>query len=264
MNVLVLGKECFEENIGWLYDKMSTISVVIPARLESSRLPCKVLAGIRGKPMLRHVWEKARLMNHCDELYVATDDKKICDAALSWGARVIMTARSCQSGTERVASIVDQLNGDFILGIQADMPFIHPLLLDQLVNHWKDNQSAIVTPVYQIHDTQSVLDPNIVKVVLGVTQKALYFSRGPLPYIHNVPVSLWLQKNKFWGHVGVYGFQRNILMGYAKLTRTHLEQTESLEQLRLIENGYTIQTIQTNLHSGSVDTQADLETAQNS
>ncbi len=236
-------------------------SVVIPARLGSTRLPRKVLADLGGKPVLWHTWNQVMAMDKLDEVVVATDDAEILEVAQAWGAKVVMTDPACTCGTERIASILDTLQGDLILNVQADEVFINPKLLDALVEEGSLGKADIVTPVFQIERTEELFNPNLVKAVLNKQGQALYFSRSTVPHVRGEAPESWISQHCFYGHVGVYAYQRKVLKDYAKLPSSVLESMERLEQLRFLESGYRIQTIPTDYHSIAIDTQQDLEQA---
>ena len=240
---------------------MAKISVIIPARLESTRLPGKILQEIGDMPMLQHVWCQTQRMQCANEVYIATDSEKVQKLAQNWGAQVLMTPENCQSGTERIAHVLDQLTGEFIINVQGDEPFIPPTLLDQLAKRLKTKDCDLVTPVRRIETNEALFDPNLVKVVLANDGRALYFSRSPIPYARNTAKNEWISAGDYWAHIGVYGYKRTLLEGYSSLAASHLEKIENLEQLRYLQNGYSIQTIQTDYHPIGVDTAEDLENA---
>lgn len=238
------------------------VSVVIPARLGSTRLPGKVLLDIAGKPMLQWVHEHALAMKTPDcEVWIATDSEQVATAARNWGAKVAMTPTTCASGTERIVSMLDQLKGGFIINIQGDEPFVPSDLLDRMVSELVENACDIVTPVFQLTDPADLLDPNRVKAVRAADGRALYFSRSAAPHIRGTDIAEWPSRGLHWGHIGVYAYSRSVLGNYSKLTPGVLEQGESLEQLRFLENGLTIQTLATDYHPIGVDTEDDLERA---
>ncbi len=237
------------------------VSVLIPARLESARLPGKILHDIGGKPMLERVWHQTMKMKHADEVMIATDSERVSDTAKEWGAQVIMTSPDCQSGTERIASVLGHISGDFILNVQGDEPFIPPQLLDALVERWRKTHCDLVTPIRQIHSSYEIQDPNLVKVVRARDGRAIYFSRSPVPHARNTPAEKWPEITKYWGHIGVYGYQRNLLEAYPSLPESTLENIEKLEQLRFLDYGYCIQTLETQYAPLGVDTLEDLEKA---
>ncbi len=249
-------------------------TAVIPARLASTRLPRKVLADIRGQPVLWYVWRQVKKARNLSEIYVATDSEEVCSVVESWGGKALMTSPGCRSGTERIASALDRISGKLIVNIQGDEPLIDPRLLDVLVEAWQNTVSekagqdlimpcVVFTPVYPIRDLVTLNNPNVVKVARTRDGRALYFSRSPIPYVRDLPGERWLEANAicqtFWGHVGVYAYPRDVLAAYASLGESLLEPIERLEQLRLLEAGYTIQTVETEYHPIAVDTPADLE-----
>jgi len=237
------------------------VSVVIPARLASTRLPRKVLADLGGKPVLRHVWERVARMRKATEILVATDSEEVAKAVAGWGGQFVMTSPDCRSGTERIASILDGLKGQFILNVQGDEPFIDPVLLDALVECFAAEGGDVVTPVYPIRDLATLMNPAVVKVVRGADGRAWYFSRSAVPHVRGVPMEEWPARGLHWGHLGVYGYARAKLAAYATLPESPLESVEALEQLRFLEAGWRIQTLETEYHAVAIDTPEDLAKA---
>lgn len=236
-----------------------TITAVIPARLGSTRLPGKVLADIQGRPLIWHVWNRVRQAEQIAEVFVATDADEVRAAVEGWGGRVVMTSPECRSGTHRIASVLDQFAGEFLLNVQGDEPMIEPAMLDSLVECWRRTRAPLVTPVYRLQTLSQLQDPNLVKVVRAGDGTALYFSRSAVPYVRDVPLEHWMDRHAFWGHVGVYGYAREVLASYDQLPPSGLEETERLEQLRFLEAGLSFQTVETVYHPISVDTPQDLE-----
>ncbi len=237
------------------------VSVVIPARLASTRLPRKVLADLGGKPVVQHVWERAARMRRATEVLVATDSEEVAAAVAGWGGQFVMTSPECRSGTERIASILGGLRGSFILNVQGDEPFIETALLDALAERYASAGGDVVTPVYPIHDAALLLNPAVVKVARAADGHALYFSRSAIPHRRGVPPEEWPARGTYWGHLGVYGYARAVLEQYPSLPESALEVAESLEQLRFLEAGLRIQTVETAYHAVAIDTPADLERA---
>jgi 3-deoxy-manno-octulosonate cytidylyltransferase (CMP-KDO synthetase) len=237
---------------------MKTIAI-IPSRLASTRLPRKVLADICGKPLVQHVWERVSRAKNIDAVIVATDSPEVVQVVAGWGGRALLTDPNCQSGTERIASLLDHLNADLILNVQGDEPLVDSDMLDALVARWKSSPCDLITPVYRITSVDDLVNPNVVKVARAQDGRALYFSRSPIPYVRDWPQEKWLEHQAFWGHIGVYGYRKQVLAKYAELPISPLQAAESLEQLRFLEAGYTFQTVETTYHSIAVDTQADLE-----
>jgi 3-deoxy-manno-octulosonate cytidylyltransferase (CMP-KDO synthetase) len=232
---------------------------IIPARLASTRLPGKVLIDIHGKPMLWHVWQRVCQARHIAAVYVATDSPEVQEAVKQWGGNALMTSPACCSGTERIASIIDTIAGDFVINVQGDEPLIAPAMLDKMIEYWHTMVCDLITPIYRITNLDDLQNPNIVKVARAANGRALYFSRSPIPHTRDYPQAHWLDRTAYWGHVGVYGYSRTILQEYPTLPEGALEVVEKLEQLRLLESGYHIQTIETNYHPVAIDTEADLQ-----
>lgn len=232
---------------------------VIPARLGSTRLPNKVLADLDGQPMVWHVWNRVRQARQLSAVYIATDSLEVKEAAQRWGGQVLMTSTECRSGTERIASVLAHFDADLILNVQGDEPLVAPSMLDALVEAWSPVPADLITPVYRITVLDDLLTPNIVKVARTASGQALYFSRSPIPFVRDLPQDGWLQQSTFWGHVGVYGYRPEILAQYPHLPISALEAAEQLEQLRFLEAGFRIQTIETTYRPIAVDVAADLE-----
>lgn len=237
------------------------VSVVIPARLGSTRLPRKVLLDIAGKPMLQRVWEQAGRMTCATEVLIATDSDEVLAVAQSWGARAVMTSPDCASGTERIASIIGDLAGDFVVNVQGDEPFIPSELLDGLVAAWEQHGDDLVTAAYPITTAEELANANRVKVVRAHNGRALYFSRSAVPHVRGEDEPQWHTHGLHWVHIGVYGYARRVLENYAALPPSPLEQAEKLEQLRFLEAGLNIHCIETAYHPLGVDTAEDLAKA---
>jgi len=236
---------------------------IIPARYASTRFPGKPLADIHGKPMIRHVYEQAS--RALETVYVATDDKRIYDAVIAFGGEVVMTSAFHKSGTDRCAEairIIEREKGntfDVVLNVQGDEPFIEPQQLELIKSCFSNQETQIATLVREIQSTEELLDPNRPKVVVSKKQEAVYFSRTAIPYIRGKDPVDWLSSHVFYMHIGLYGFRRDTLLQVTSLPQSPLELAESLEQLRWIENGYTIAVKTTTYESFGVDTPEDLK-----
>ena len=224
---------------------MTPVHIVIPARFKSSRLPGKPLISIAGKPMILHVIDRAIETGYCDIL-VATDDQAILSVVSDAGAIAVMTRTDHESGTDRLAEVVNSIGwdeNDIVVNLQGDEPLMRPGLIRQLAELLDSDETAhmatIVTPIYQIDD---LLNPNIVKVVVGEENQALYFSRAPIPYprdAFNVDRSI-MPDGKYLRHLGIYAYRVKALKAISALPVTSLEQLEKLEQLRPLTNGMRI------------------------
>lgn len=240
---------------------MPSVTLCIPARIASTRLPRKVLLDLGGKPVVRHVWERAKQVRQADRVVLLTDSEEVAGVAHGFSAEVLMTDPACPSGTARMAGVLDRLPGDFFLNVQGDEPFIQPDLLDGLISRWKETKCPLVTAVAKIHTTERLLATSVVKVVRAENGAAIYFSRSPIPHLRGVDPAEWVGRRGYWAHIGVYGFDRVTLAGYAQLRPTELEAVESLEQLRFLAHGLTFQTVVTDYHPVAIDTPEDLEAA---
>lgn len=230
--------------------------VAIPARWGSTRFPGKPLHHIAGKPLVQHVWERCQLCKSIDEVVIATDDERIVQAAADFGAKAVMTSPEHPSGTDRIAEAASKC-GDFdvIINVQGDEPLISPALIDQLAAQLRAEPAIrMITAAAIIHEDAQVQDANIVKVVTDVSGDALYFSRSPLPFVRNRQPNTVHKR-----HLGIYGFRKDFLLEFVKWPPSMLELTESLEQLRAMENGVRLRVVMTDDLSPGVDT---LEQAQ--
>ncbi len=233
---------------------MRKASGIIPARYESHRFPGKPLALILGKPMIQRVYERVKQAESLENVIIATDDQRIFDASLSFGADVRMTSSGHRSGTSRVAEIAAQLDSPLIINIQGDEPLLHISMIEDLVQALQDEAIHMATLAVKDNQIADIEDKNIVKVVKDSEDFALYFSRSPIPFD---------SADYFWKHIGIYGYQRTFLLKFESLQKTRLEKTEKLEQLRALENGYRIKIVDT-LHSIlSVDTPEDIIKVEN-
>ena len=240
---------------------MPSVTLCIPARIASTRLPRKVLLDLGGKPVVQHVWERAKQVRQADRVVLLTDSEEVAGVARGFGAEVLMTDPACPSGTARMASVIERLPGDFFLNVQGDEPFIQPDLLDGLITRWKQTKCPLVTAVSKIQTAERLLATSVVKVVRAENGEAIYFSRSPIPHLRGVDPAEWVTRRDYWVHVGVYGYDRATLAGYAQLKATELEAVESLEQLRFLAHGLTFQTVVTDYHPVAIDTPEDLEAA---
>jgi 3-deoxy-manno-octulosonate cytidylyltransferase (CMP-KDO synthetase) len=231
---------------------MSKAVGIIPARWASSRFPGKALHGVAGKPLIRHVWERCVEAGCFDQIVIATDDMRIAEVGFNFGAEVALTAAEHPSGTDRVAEIARKLKkASVILNIQGDEPMVDPALLRQLVKQLRDNpEIAMVTAATPI-SLEASLSEHIVKVVLGRSGDALYFSRSCIPFRSGAS---HIQTYK---HLGVYGYRRKALLDFVRMSPGALELAERLEQLRALENGLKIRVVISETNSIGVDTPED-------
>ena len=232
-------------------------AVVIPARLESSRLPRKVLADIGGQTMLRRTHEVA-VRARCGPVLVATDSEEVAEEVRSFGGQAMMTGASLESGTARIASIVDQLAADVVVNLQGDAPLTDPAVVTESARQAAESGAPVTMPVYRMLRPEDVHDPSVVKVVRAHDGRTLYCSRSPVPYVREA-ASEFPDAASFWGHVGLYAYSRDFLRSFPALPVSPLEQAERLEQLRWLEAGLSIHTFEVEPQGPSVDTPTQLE-----
>jgi len=235
---------------------------IIPARYAASRFEGKVLANIGGKPMIQHVWERAKKAHTLDELIIAADDDRIIKVVEEFGGKAVFTSKSHPSGTDRLREIANPLDVDIVVNIQADEPFLHHSMIDSLISTLRDDQEAVMASLMRkIDDISEMEDSNVVKVVVDKNNSALYFSRSPIPFVRNREDLSDLSDNTFYKHIGIYAYTKDFLFTFANLPPSSLEKYEKLEQLRALENGYKIKMVETNYDTIGVDTPEDLEAA---
>ncbi len=232
---------------------------LIPARYASTRFPGKPLVNIKGKSMIQRVVEQTSKTKYLDEIIVATDNERIYEHVQSFGGKAQMTATTHQSGTDRCAEVaLAKADYDIIVNIQGDEPFIQPSQIDDLIQILVQNEACqIATLAMKIEQESDFLNPNIVKVAFNKSQKALYFSRSPIPFARNLntPFSTAFA----YKHIGLYAYRRKTLLEIAELKPSILERIESLEQLRWLDNGYSIAVGLTDIETVGIDTPEDLE-----
>jgi 3-deoxy-manno-octulosonate cytidylyltransferase (CMP-KDO synthetase) len=231
--------------------------VIIPARYGSTRFPGKPLCHLLGRPMIQHVYEKARAAKLVRDVFVATDSDAIFSAVEGFGGKGIMTSTEHDSGTDRIAEAALKLDqgGDdeIIVNVQGDEPMIMPEMIDEVIRLMEDERAAIGTLARKIEVREEIEDPNVVKVVFNDQGFALYFSRSPIPY-HRDPGS-----KQYFKHVGIYAYRKDVLLQFSRLAPSRLEEIEKLEQLRALERGFRIKVHETPYETIGVDTTADLE-----
>ena len=237
---------------------------IIPARYASTRFPGKPLADMKGKYMIQRVYEQARKV--LDHVCVATDDDRIFNAVRSFGGEVVMTSAQHRSGTDRCFEAYRTLGGheDVVINIQGDEPFIKPEQIESLIACFDSPQIQIATlvrPFEASEGYEALANPNSPKVVLNERHEALCFSRSVIPYLRGVEPAEWLSRHTYYKHIGMYGYRADVLGQITCLPQSSLELAESLEQLRWLQNGYTIKVGITTQETIGIDTPADLEKA---
>lgn len=232
---------------------------IIPARYQSTRFPGKPLALINEKSMIQWVYEN--VVKAVNEAWVATDDERIFEAVQKFGGKAVKTLSTHQSGTDRCAEaaliIGEKSNFDVVINVQGDEPFIQPDQIELLKSCFADD-TEIATLIKRIDTTEELFNPNRPKVVTDNRQNAMYFSRSPIPFVRGIENKNWLEEHVFWAHIGMYAYKTEVLQKISKLKQGKLEQAESLEQLRWLENGFKIKTAITEHQSIGIDTPEDL------
>lgn len=209
--------------------------------------------------MIQRVYEQVKKSTKLNDVVVATDDQRIAETVRSFGGEVVMTAEHHQSGTDRCAEVITNIDGyDVAINIQGDEPFIDPTQIDLLANCFEDTTTQIATLVKEITAEEELFNVNIPKVVRNTKGEAIYFSRQTIPFLRAVEKDQWLQRQTFYKHIGIYAYQVDTLKALTQLPISMLEEAEALEQLRWLENGYAIQTAITTHETVAVDTKEDL------
>jgi len=236
--------------------------VAVPARLESTRLPRKVLADIGGKAMLQRVLESCAMAKLPAEVVLCTDSTELLEISTAWGFRAIMTAPTCTSGTDRIASVAEQIDADIVVNVQGDQPFIDPNVIDEIISEFKIRQPIpqVLTPIFRLTQEQ-LHNANTVKALLNSAGDALYFSRSAIPHQRDVAPEHWVEHAAYWGHVGLYAYRHEVLTRWPSLALSELEELEKLEQLRFIDNGVSISTFEISGASPEVNVPDDLDIA---
>ncbi len=235
---------------------------IIPARFASTRFPGKPLADLGGQSMIERVYQQATRSQALSKIIVATEHAGIYDHVIAFGGNACITSENHPSGTDRCyeALTKEKESFDYIINIQGDEPFIEPGQIDLLASYL-DGKTQLATLIKKI-DTYEQLNSNSeVKVTFNTRNEALYFSRAVIPFIQNADPKNWLDHYDFYKHVGMYAYRSDVLKEITQLKISPLEKAESLEQLRWMENGYTIKVAKTNVETMCVDTPEELEIA---
>ena len=237
---------------------------IIPARFASTRLMGKPLADIGGKPLIQHTYESASKSKLIKKIIIAVDDKKVEEVCRGFGAEVVLTAKEFETGSDRIAHVVNSIDeAKIIVNIQGDEPFISGEMIDHAIEPLLfDKEVEVSTLAKRITTVKELNSPDVVKVVFDYTNNALYFSRSPIPFVREANTDeKRIEKAEIYKHIGLYAFRRKALMEFTKLKPTDLERIEKLEQLRMLENGFKIKIVVTEMESIGVDTQEDLNRA---
>jgi len=237
-------------------------TAIIPARYASTRFPGKPLAVLGGKSVIQRVYEQVSSV--LDEAWVATDDERILQAVEAFGGRAVMTRSDHKSGTDRIEEAVEKIDttADVIINVQGDEPFIHRSQIETLCSLFDTPQTQIATLGKRFETIEAAENPNSPKIVTDVNGYALYFSRSPIPFVRGTQQAEWLTRFPYLKHLGIYAYRREVLAEITKLPQSPLEQAESLEQLRWLQNGYRIKVGLTDVETIGIDTPDDLKRAE--
>ena len=237
---------------------------IIPARFASTRLMGKPLADIGGKPLIQHTYESAGKSKLLNKVILAVDDKKVAQVARDFGADVVETPKKLATGSDRIAYVAKDLEeAEIIVNIQGDEPFIRGTMIDQAIEPLLfDKNVNVSTLAKKIETVKELNSPDVVKVVFDYNNFAMYFSRSPIPFVRDAASAKdAINRTEMYKHIGLYVFRKNLLLEFTRLKQTDLEKTEKLEQLRMLENGFKIKIVVTELESIGVDTPEDLNRA---
>ncbi|MCD8539872.1 MAG: 3-deoxy-manno-octulosonate cytidylyltransferase [Leadbetterella sp.] len=233
---------------------------IIPARYASSRLPAKLLLEVNGKSILQMVYERCLKASSLSDVVIATDSPVVEEHVRRFGGNVVMTSDKHPSGTDRCAEALKVMGGtvnyDFVINIQGDEPLMDPENINKLSASFKIT-SEISSVCIRIKETDTLLNSNVVKVVMNEMQEAMYFSRSPIPHVRGVETDRWVSEADFYKHIGMYGFRADILEKIVKLPVARLEVQEKLEQLRWLANGYKVKMVEVFSDGIGIDTEED-------
>jgi 3-deoxy-manno-octulosonate cytidylyltransferase (CMP-KDO synthetase) len=239
--------------------------IIIPARLDSSRLPKKVLLDLKGKTVIQRVYEQCLKVKNVDGVYVATDSIEIKEVCETFTNNVIITKSTHKSGTDRIGEAVSAIDCDIVINVQGDEPFIEPSLIEALVNSFVNSEISMSSAMSKISNVKDLQNTNVVKVVTDLHNNALFFSRSLIPFPRDVKeISIAnevIEESQFFRHIGIYGYRKDFLLHFVNLKQSYLEKVEKLEQLRALENGFKIKMIEANSSLIGIDTQEDYEEA---
>jgi 3-deoxy-manno-octulosonate cytidylyltransferase (CMP-KDO synthetase) len=239
--------------------------IIIPARLDSSRLPKKVLLDLKGKTVIQRVYEQCLKVKNVDGVYIATDSIEIKEVCETFTNNVIITKSTHKSGTDRIGEAVSAIDCDIVINVQGDEPFIEPSLIEALVNSFSNSEISMSSAMSKINNVKDLQNTNVVKVVTDLHNNALFFSRSLIPFPRDVKeISIAnevIEESQFFRHIGIYGYRKDFLLHFVNLEQSYLEKVEKLEQLRALENGFKIKMIEANSSLIGIDTQEDYEEA---
>jgi 3-deoxy-manno-octulosonate cytidylyltransferase (CMP-KDO synthetase) len=236
---------------------------IIPARLQSTRLPEKLLMSLGDFSIVEHVYRNCVRANVFTKVLIAVDDHQMFEHCAAFCDDVIMTRKGHQSGTDRIYEAYQQsgIRADYIVNVQADEPFLNSEHIAILVQSHSITECDVMTAMTKIDNMEELFSPSCVKIVLGQHNRALYFSRSPIPFLRDIPKDEWIQHHDFMKHIGVYSYTESSLQAFVNTSPSRLEITEKLEQLRLLEQGHSYTCIELNYDGFGIDTIEDYHKA---
>jgi len=237
---------------------------IIPARFASTRLMGKPLANIGGKPLIQHTYESSSKSKLIKKIIIAVDDEKVEEVCREFGADTILTPKEIETGSDRIAFVLQKIeDAEIIVNIQGDEPFISCKMIDQAIEPLLfDKNVHVSTLVKKIESVKELKSPDVVKVVFDYNNYAMYFSRAVIPFVRNaLSKENAIEKTEYYKHIGLYVYRRDSLLKFTNIKPTDLEKAEKLEQLRMLENGFKIKVVVTDIESIGVDTPKDLKRA---
>ncbi len=232
---------------------------MIPARYSATRFPAKLMKDLAGKTVILRTYEATVATNLFDEVYVVTDSKIIYDEIVNNGGKAIMSKKEHQSGSDRIAEAVEDLDVDIVVNVQGDEPFTERESLEKVLNALKDDHQKeidLASLMVEIHDWEEISNPNTVKVIVDQNNFALYFSRSPIPYPRDKEAGA-----RYFKHKGIYAFRKQALLDFYNLPMQFIEATEKIECIRYLEYGKRIKMVETHVEGVEIDTPEDLERA---
>lgn len=240
------------------------VTVIIPARYQSTRFPGKPLAEVKGRPLIYYSYQSITRSKWIDQVIVATDDRRIKEAVEAFGGKAVMTSNQLKTGTDRIAEVAEKLEGEIFVNVQGDEILLQPDFLDSLIEYFVQNSSLqMATYKREIKTWEELYNPNVVKVVSDLEGYALYFSRAPIPFLRDKKEGKPIPQKSYFRHFGIYIYRKGLLNSFSNWEESSLEQFEKLEQLRAMEHGIKIWVKETTGDSLRVDTPEDLQNVKN-
>lgn len=233
--------------------------IIIPARLQSTRLPNKLLLDLGGKSIIQRVYEQCKKVKNIDNVFIAVDDQKLVEHCNTFTTNTILTSKDHQSGTDRIAEAASKIECDVVINVQGDEPFINPDLIENISTTFIDQTVSMSSAMHRLTVVSEITDSNNVKVITDNNNNAIYFSRLPIPFYRDENIDP--EQQAYFKHIGIYGYTKPFLMQLSNMSATKYENAEKLEQLRVLENGFNIRMVTTTDNAIGIDTIEDYNKA---